>query len=227
MRRAIADHMSKARATIPHGQTVMEADITRLVTWREREKVAFQAREGANLTLTVFFVAALGRALRRVASDLEVPPPIRSGSTTIDLGIAVALDGGLIVPVVRNADRLSFGEAARTIQDLADRARAGRLAPDETTGAVMSVTNVGTFGNITAFPIVPLNQVGILGPGIVEQRPLPSGDGGIRLGWRCLLALVFDRRALSDFAADRLLSTVVEELGTPLTPALSPHGERE
>jgi pyruvate/2-oxoglutarate dehydrogenase complex dihydrolipoamide acyltransferase (E2) component len=205
MRRAIAEHMARARATIPHGQTVMEVDVTRLVAWREKEKSAFQAREGANLTYTVFFLAALGRALRRVARDLELALPTRAQSVAIDLGLAVALDGGLIVPVVREVDRLSLGEMARAIQDLADRARAGKLAPNETTGAVMSVTNVGSFGNLTAFPIVPLNQVGILGPGVVEQRPLPLGDGGIRLGWRCLLALVFDRRVLSDFAADRFV----------------------
>jgi pyruvate/2-oxoglutarate dehydrogenase complex dihydrolipoamide acyltransferase (E2) component len=86
----------------------------------------------------------------------------------------------------------------------------------------MTVSNVGSFQNLWAGPIVPLGQIGILGPGLVEQRPMPSGDGGIRLGWRCLLALVFDRRAFSDFAADRLLHNVVAELREFADPTLAP-----
>jgi len=227
MRRAIADHMAKARATIPHGQTVMEADLTRLVAWREQEKAAFEAREGARLTLSVFFLLALGRALGSSVGRAAVPalagadtPPPPPGTLAppekvhpaIDIGVAVALDDGLIVPVVRSAEALSLGEVARAVDDLAARARAGRLLPSETRGALMTVTNVGSFGNLAAFPILPLGQAGILGPGIVEQRPLTTPGGGVRLGWRCLLALVFDRRLLTDLAADRLLRAVVDEL---------------
>ena len=212
MRRAIADHMARARATIPHGQTVMAADVTRPAAWREREKAAFQDREGAPLTFTVFFVGALGRALARIGPELGIPLPRRDGRAVVDLGIAVAIPAGLIVPVVRDADSLDLGALARAVRDLADRARAGTLSPDQTTGAVMSVTNVGSFGNLSAFPIVPLSQVGILGPGLVERRPLPGPDGGIKSGWRCLIGLVFDRRVLSDLAADRLLRGVLDEL---------------
>ncbi len=200
MRRAIAEHMSRAFQTIPHGQTVMAADLTRLVSWREQNKQAFQHSEGANLTFTVFFVYALARTLAQ-----------RTGGP-VDLGVAVALDGGLIVPVLRAADTLTLAATARGITDLASRARANKLSPDETQGAQMTVTNVGSFGNLTASPIVPLTQSGILAPGLVEQRPLPGPDSGVRLGWRCLLSLMFDRRALDDFAADRLLRSVVDEL---------------
>jgi 2-oxoisovalerate dehydrogenase E2 component (dihydrolipoyl transacylase) len=200
MRRAIADHMVKSRQTIPHGQTVMAADLTRLVAWREQHKSAFQQREGANLTFTVLFVYALARQL---ASRTD---------GAVDLGVVVALEHGLIVPVLRHADSLSLGDTARGIADLADRARTGRLTPDETQGAHMTVTNVGSFGNLTASPIIPLGQVGILGPGLVERRPLPAPDDGVRIGWRCLLCLMFDRRALTDLAADRLLRSVVTEL---------------
>jgi len=221
MRRAIAEHMARARATIPHGQTVMAADVSRLVAWREDEKARFVGRERARLTFTVFFVAALGRTLGRLGPDLGTARPGRDGG--VDVGVAVALDGGLIVPVVREADRRSLGEIARAVDDLAGRARAGKLAPDETVGAAMTVTNAGSFGNLAAFPIVPLRQVGILAPGIVERRPRPAPDGGIRLGWRCLLTLVFDRRELSDLAADRLLRATVDELerlvGTPSVAA--------
>lgn len=224
MRRAIADHMTKARATIPHGQTVIEADLTRLVAWREQQRTAFEAREGARLTFSVVFILALGRALTRPVGRAFMPavsragtpaPPEQArpaGTTVVDVGVAVALDDGLIVPVVRGADTRSLGEIARAVDDLATRARTGRLVPEEMGGALMTLTNVGSFGNLAAFPIVPLDQAGILGPGIVERRPLPAPDGGVRLGWRCLLGLVFDRRRLTDLAADRLLRAVVDEL---------------
>jgi len=200
MRRAIAEHMLKARQTIPHGQTVIAADLTRLVAWRAAHKQEFEQHEGTNPTFTVLFVYALARQL---AAHL---------GSGVDVGVAVALDAGLIVPVLRTADSLSLGETARGVADLATRARAARLAPDETQGARMTVTNVGSFGNLTASPIVPLGQIGILGPGLVERRPFPTADGGIRPGWRCLLGLTFDRRAFDDFAADRFLRGVVDEL---------------
>jgi pyruvate/2-oxoglutarate dehydrogenase complex dihydrolipoamide acyltransferase (E2) component len=198
MRRAIADHMVKARQSIPHGQTVMAADLTRLVAWRDDHKAAFQEREGANLTFTVFFVYALAQQL--------------ASQGPVDLGVAVALEHGLIVPVLRHADSLTLAETARGIADLADRARSNKLAPDETQRALMTVTNVGSFGNLTASPIIPVGQVGILGPGLVERRPLPAPDRGIRIGWRCLLCLMFDRRAFTDLAADRLLRGVITQL---------------
>ena len=148
----------------------------------------------------MFFVNALARALAS-----------RTGET-VDLGVAVALDAGLIVPVLRAAETLSLGATARGIADLAARARANQLRLDELQGARMTVTNVGSFGNVTASPIVPIGQLGILGPGLVERRSLPTADGGIRAGWRCLLALVFDRREFDDLSADRFLRAVRDEL---------------
>ena len=125
------------------------------------------------------------------------------------------------MPVLRGADSLSLAETARAIADLAARARANKLSPDETQGARMTLTNVGSFGNLTASPIVPLGQIGILGPGLVERRPLPvAADGGIRLGWRCLLSLTFDRRAFDDYAADRFLRGIIDNL-TALPAATS------
>ena len=208
MRRAIAEHMLKAWQAIPHGQSVMDVDLTRLVAWRETHKDAFRDQEGASLTFTVLFVHALAR---RLAAYTGGPA---------DVGVAVALEAGLIVPVLRHAELLSLGETARGIADLAARARANKLAPDEIRGARMTLTNVGSFGNLTASPIVPLGQIAILGPGLVERRPLPAADGGIRLGWRCLLSLMFDRRALDDYAADAFLRGVIDEL-TGLPDAVS------
>jgi pyruvate/2-oxoglutarate dehydrogenase complex dihydrolipoamide acyltransferase (E2) component len=200
MRRAIAEHMVRARQTIPMGQTVMQADLTDLAVWREREKTAFEQREGAGLTYTVFFVHALSRAL----ADHQ--------QQSVNIGVAVAMDNGLIVPVIRRADQIGLGDTARAITDLATRARAGKLSLEETQGALMTVTNVGSFGNLFASPIVPLQQLGILGPGIVERRPMPGPDGGIRIGQRCWLTLMYDRWAFDDLAADRFLRSVLELL---------------
>jgi 2-oxoglutarate dehydrogenase E2 component (dihydrolipoamide succinyltransferase) len=200
MRRAIAEHMTKARQTIPHGQTVMDADLTALVAWREAHKAQFQEQAGAGLTFTVLFVFALARQLAKT-----VPPPV-------DVGVAVALDDGLIVPALRHADQLGLAETARGVADLANRARANQLTPDDLQGARMTLTNVGSFGNLTASPIVPLGQLGILGPGVVERRPMPAPDDGIRLGWSCRLSFVFDRRSFDDLSADTFLRGVIAEL---------------
>jgi pyruvate/2-oxoglutarate dehydrogenase complex dihydrolipoamide acyltransferase (E2) component len=202
MRKAIAEHMVRASQTIPHGQTVMQADLTRLAAWRDQHKAGFEAEHGAPLTYTVLFVQALARAL-----TVRAQP--------VDLGVAVALDNGLIVPVIRAADSLTLGETACALADLASRARAGKLQPAETQGALMTVTNVGSFGNLFAAPIVPLHQIGILGPGLVEGRPLPAPDGGIRIGASCWLTLMFDRREFDDLSADRLLRAVVDNLISP------------
>ena len=201
MRRAIAEHMTKARQTIPHGQTVMAVDLTDLVRWRDAARARFQQQEGANLTYTVCFVYALAHALAAHTSEAD-----------IDLGVAVAVDNGLIVPVLRAANTLTLGQTARGITEIATRARDKRISAEDLQGGRMTVTNVGSFGNLTASPIVPLGQIGILGPGLVERRPLPDRAGGIRPGWQCLLSLVFDRREFDDLAADRLLRRVTEQL---------------
>jgi pyruvate/2-oxoglutarate dehydrogenase complex dihydrolipoamide acyltransferase (E2) component len=208
MRRAIAEHMLKAHQTIPRGQTVMDADLTHLVAWREEHKAAFQQQHGAPLTFTILFVKALAGQLADHLGE------------HVDIGVAVALDNGLIVPVLRRADTLDIVAAARGVADLAARARANKLAPDDTHGAQMTITNVGSFGNLTASPIIPIGQIGILGPGVVERRPLPAPGGGIRTGWRCLLTLMFDRRAFDDLGADQFLRGVVERLAA--IPEVSP-----
>jgi len=200
MRRSIAEHMLAARSTIPHGLVVAEADLTELVAWREATRAPFEQTEGARLTLTVCFVAALGRALAE------------AGHQSVDLGVAVALERGLIVPVIRRVEELGLGETARALAELAGRARAARLAPADVRGGLMTITNVGSFNNLLAAPIVPLGQLGILGPGLVEQRPLPGPGPSVRIGWRCLLSLSFDRRALDDLAAERLLIATVAHL---------------
>ncbi|MBV9544165.1 MAG: 2-oxo acid dehydrogenase subunit E2, partial [Chloroflexi bacterium] len=189
MRRAIADHMVKARQTIPHGQTFMAADVTELWRWREATRAAFEATHGVRLTLTVCFLHALARAFAETEH------------VSVDLGVAVAVPNGLVVPVIRAVDTLPLGETARALHEAAERARSGTLTAADMQGARMTLTNVGSFGNLVASPIVPVGQIGILGPGLVERRPLPAPDG-IRLGYHCLVTLMFDRREMDDFAAD-------------------------
>jgi pyruvate/2-oxoglutarate dehydrogenase complex dihydrolipoamide acyltransferase (E2) component len=191
MRRAIADHMTRAYHTIPQGQTVMSVDLTHVVAWRDARK-----RDIPNLTFTALFVHALARAM---------DPPAH-------VGVAVAVQNGLIVPVVKDAHALTLADIGNRIADMAGRARANQLRPDDVQGASMTLTNVGSFGNLVASPIVPLGQVAILAPGLVERRPMPAADGGVRPGWRCLLSLVFDRRAFDDLAADRYLRAVADQL---------------
>ena len=201
MRRAIAEHMTAARQSIPHGQTVMAADVSRLVEWRDSIKAEFERTEHGRLTLTVCFVVALAQALAKTGAY-----------GPIDLGVAVAVDNGLVVPVIRGVDSLSLGEAARRLQHAADNARARQLTTEDVQGGVMTVTNVGSFGNLLAAPIVPLGQLGIFGPGLVERRPVPGPHGTLRAGWQCLLTLMFDRKRIDEFAADRLLGSVVDHL---------------
>jgi pyruvate/2-oxoglutarate dehydrogenase complex dihydrolipoamide acyltransferase (E2) component len=196
MRRAIATHMTSASREIPQGQVVVSVDLTRLVRWRAAVKDAFQEAEGASLTFTVLFTHALARQAR----------------PDMNIGVAVALEEGLIVPVLHAANSLDLGATARGVADLTTRARNRTLTLAETQGAHMTVSNVGSFGNLVAAPIVPLGQQALLGPGLVERRPLPADDGGLYPGWRCLLALVFDRRVMDDFAADRFLRGVADEL---------------
>jgi 2-oxoglutarate dehydrogenase E2 component (dihydrolipoamide succinyltransferase) len=166
----------------------MSADLTDVVRWREAQN--------PRPTFTVLFVHALARVME---------PPAH-------VGVAVALETGLIVAVVRNAHELSVADTGDAIADLAGRARSNKLKPDETQGAHMTVTNVGSFGNITAAPIIPMGQHGILAPGIVERRPMATPDGSIRAGWRSLLSFVYDRRAFDEFAGDRFLRRVIESL---------------
>jgi pyruvate/2-oxoglutarate dehydrogenase complex dihydrolipoamide acyltransferase (E2) component len=200
MRRAIADHMLRSRRTIPHGQCVMAVDLTAVVAWREQHKAAFEAEHGAKPTLTAFFVRALARGLRARGYD------------NVGIGVAVAVDDGLLVPVVHQADTLDLPAIARGLADLAAGARRGALGLEAMRGALMTVSNVGSFGNLLAAPMVPLDQLGILAPGIVDRRAMALAPAGLIVGWQCLLSLVFDRRAFEPLAAERLLAACATEL---------------
>jgi len=228
LRRAIAEHMSRSVRTSPHVVTIFEADMTAVVRHRAAQKEAF-ARKGVNLTFTPYFVAAVAAALRK-------HPTVNSRwtdaglalSQRIHVGIAAAVAGGLIVPVVRDADELNLQGLARTVNDLADRARRGELSPGEVRGGTFTVTNHGTSGSLLGTPIINQPQAAILGVGKISKRAvvnsaggsygapvdplLPSADDTISIRPMSYLSLAFDHRILDGFGADSFLADVVQRL---------------
>ena len=182
MRKLIADHMVRSVQTSPHVTSFVEADVTRIVDWRNRNKKEFQAQTGQKLTFTPFFIEAVAKALREfpgvnasVDGDRIV---LKKG---IHIGMAAATpEGNLIVPVIRHADRYNLNGLATIVNDLANRARQGALKPDEISGGTYTVSNVGTFGNVFGTPIINQPQVGILALGAIRKKPAvletPDGD---------------------------------------------------
>ena len=182
MRKLIADHMVRSVQTSPHVTSFVEADVTRIVDWRNKNKTDFQAKTGQKLTFTPFFIEAVAKALREfpgvnasVDGDRIV---LKKG---IHIGMAAATpEGNLIVPVIRNADRYNLNGLATIVNDLASRARQGALKPDEISGGTYTVSNVGTFGNVFGTPIINQPQVGILALGAIRKKPAvvesPEGD---------------------------------------------------
>ena len=173
MRKLIADHMVRSVQTSPHVTSFVEADVTRIVDWRNKNKTVFQEKTGQKLTFTPFFIEAVAKALRdfpgvnaSVYGDRIV---LKKG---IHIGLAAATpEGNLIVPVIRNADRYNLNGLATVVNDLANRARTGALKPDEISGGTYTVSNVGTFGNVFGTPIINQPQVGILALGAIRKKP--------------------------------------------------------
>jgi 2-oxoglutarate dehydrogenase E2 component (dihydrolipoamide succinyltransferase) len=225
VRQAIAEHMVLSKRTSPHVTTVMEVDLGRVVAHRQANKEAF-AREGVNLTFTAYFVIAAVYALKAY--------PIVNSSWSdagivlhrdINIGMAASLgEAGLIVPVIKNADRLSLSGTARAVNDLAQRARSRQLKPDEVKGGTFTLTNHGTSGSLFATPIINQPQCGILGVGAIQKRvvvvsgensDLTSGvSDSIAIRPMVYVSLTFDHRILDGAIADTFLSKVVESLQT-------------
>jgi 2-oxoisovalerate dehydrogenase E2 component (dihydrolipoyl transacylase) len=211
MRRAIAEHMVRSRRTAPHVTTVAEVDVSRIVAHRERRKTDFE-RQGVKLTYTPYFVLASVAGLQAV--------PIVNASYTdqgivmhqrIQIGVAVALEEGLIVPVVRDADEKNLLGLGRVVNDLAERARARRLKPDETQGGTFTITNHGVSGSLFAMPIINQPQSAILGVGAIQKRAVVISQGGvdaIAIRPMCYLSLTFDHRLIDGATADQFLMTI-------------------
>ena len=221
MRRAIAKHMALSKQTAPHATTVMEADMTGIVRARERLRGEFE-RQGARLTFTPFFLQAIAAGIRAVpAANSSFSDDALVIYRRLHIGVAVAISDGLIVPVIRDAGEKSLLDLARAVNDLAERARAKRLTPEEVQGGTFTLTNHGTGGSLFAMPIIVQPQAGILGVGAIRKRPvvvtrghplLPDPDDAIAIRPMAYLSFTFDHRILDGAGADRFLMAVKEFL---------------
>jgi 2-oxoglutarate dehydrogenase E2 component (dihydrolipoamide succinyltransferase) len=182
MRRLIADHMVMSKHTSPHVTSFVEADVTNLVLWREKVKKNFEKREGEKLTFTPIFIDALIRAIKdfpMINSSLDGTKIIKRKN--INIGMAAAMpSGNLIVPVIKNADTFNIVGLTKQVNDLANRARLGKLTPDEISGGTYTISNVGSFGNVMGTPIINQPQVAIMAVGAIRKKPAvietPHGD---------------------------------------------------
>ena len=208
MRQKIAEHMLASKNTSVHVTTVHKVDITKVAKIRDKQKAEFQARYGFSLTYLPFVIRATTEALRAfpiVNSSIEGNNILYQNE--INIGIAVALEGGLIVPVIRNADEKNVVGLQRSIVDLASRARSRQLKPDEVTGGTFSITNFGSFGSVFATPVINQPQVAILGLGTVEKQAVVIDDA-IAIRSICYLALTFDHRLIDGALADQFTGKV-------------------
>lgn len=211
MRRAIAEHMVMSKHTSPHVTTVFEVDFSAVTAHRRAHKATF-ANDGANLTFTAYIVAALVQALKR-------HPRVNSTwrddglllKREINIGMATAIETGLIVPVIKNADSLNLLGLARTINDLANRARQNQLRPDDVQGGTFTLTNHGTSGSLFATPIINQPQCGILGVGQIQKRVVVIDDM-IAIRPMSYVSFTFDHRILDGASADYFVATFKEEI---------------
>ncbi len=212
MRKAIAEHMVLSKKTSAHVNTVFEVDVSSLIRLRESHKVEFERREGVPLTYTPFFAKALVDVVR----EFPVINSSISGENILykkplNLGIAVALDSGLLVPVIRDAHLKSLTGIALAIYDLSERARNKKLKPDEVKNGTISMTNPGRYGALFNTPIINQPQVAILGIGGIEKRPVVINDA-IAIRSMVCLSLTFDHRVIDGAVADQFMARLKEKL---------------
>lgn len=217
MGKLIAEHMTMSKQTSAHVQSFTEVDVTRIWQWRNKVKKAFEAHEGEKFTFTPIFMEAVAKAL----VDFPMMNISVEGNTIIkkkhiNIGMATALpDGNLIVPVIKNADALNLRGMAKIVNDLAVRARAGQLKPDEVKDGTYTVTNIGSFGNVFGTPIINQPQVGILAIGAIRKVPsvieTPEGDViGIR--YKMMLSHSYDHRVVNGALGGMFVQRVAEYL---------------
>jgi len=217
MRKKIAEHMTFSKQTSAHVTSVYEIDMTNVAKFRDQNKGEFQSRYGTKLTYMPFIFQAVNNAIRKfpiVNAQVDGENIVYKGD--INLGMAVALDWGLIVPVIKKADTLSLSGLALAANDLADRARTKKLNPDEVTGGTFTITNPGVFGGLFGTPIINQPQVAILCVGTIEKRPKvftsPEGDDYIAIRTMAYFALTYDHRIVDGADAERFLSYMKEFL---------------
>jgi 2-oxoglutarate dehydrogenase E2 component (dihydrolipoamide succinyltransferase) len=217
MRKKIAEHMVLSRRTSAHVTTVYEVDMTKIAKLRDENRDAFFDRTGTKLTFMPFIFKAVTDAIRKFPIfNSQVSGDQIIYKRDINLGMAVALDWGLIVPVIKRADDLSISGLARAANDLAERARTKQLKPDEVAGGTFTITNPGVFGGLFGTPIINQPQVAILGVGKIEKRAvvLTSADGEdyIAIRHMAFLALSFDHRIIDGSDAEKFLAYIKERL---------------
>jgi 2-oxoglutarate dehydrogenase E2 component (dihydrolipoamide succinyltransferase) len=208
MRQKIAEHMVFSKRTSAHVTTVHKVDMTKVARMRDRHKEAFKSRYGFSLTYLPFVARAAAAALRHfpiVNASIEGTNILYHNE--VNIGIAVALENGLIVPVIHNADEKNIVGLQRAIVDLSTRARSRQLKPDEVQGGTFSITNFGSFGSIFATPVINQPQVAILGVGSVEKAPVVVDDA-IAIRSTCFLALTFDHRLIDGALGDQFTGHV-------------------
>ena len=217
MRRLIADHMIMSTQVSPHVTSYVEADLTNVVMWRNKVKKQFEANAKTKLTFTPIFIEAVAKAIRDfpgVNASVDGNNIIMRGD--INIGMAAALpSGNLIVPVIKNADQLNLVGIAKKVNDLAERARANKLTPDEIQGGTYTLTNVGSFGNVMGTPIINQPQVAILAVGAIRKKPAvietPQGDA-IAIRHMMFLSHSYDHRIVDGALGGRFVRRVADYL---------------
>ncbi|CAD0004592.1 MULTISPECIES: dihydrolipoamide acetyltransferase family protein [Flavobacterium] len=217
MRKLISGYMVASLQTSAHVQSFIEVDVTNIVKWRDKVKAAFEKREGEKLTYTPIFMEAVAKAIKDFPGiNISVEGDYIIKKKNINLGMAAALpNGNLIVPVIKNADQLNLVGMAKAVNDLANRAKTGKLKPDDTQGGTYTVTNVGTFGSVFGTPIINQPQVGILALGAIRKVPAvietPDGDFiGIRQ--KMFLSHSYDHRVVDGALGGSFVKRVAEYL---------------
>ncbi|MFD2516714.1 dihydrolipoamide acetyltransferase family protein [Salinimicrobium flavum] len=217
MGKMIAHHMVESTQTSAHVQSFIEVDVTNIWNWRKKNKDAFEKREGEKLTFTPIFMEAVAKAIKDFPMiNISVDGDKIIKRKNINLGMAAALpDGNLIVPVIKNADQLNLVGMAKTVNDLANRARMNKLKPDDIQGGTYTVTNVGTFGSVMGTPIINQPQVAILALGAIRKVPAvietPEGDFiGIR--YKMFLSHSYDHRVVNGALGGQFVQRVAQYL---------------
>jgi len=217
MRKLISDHMVMSKHTSPHVTSFVEADVTNMVLWRDKVKNQFEKREGEKITFTPLFVEAVAKAIKDYPMiNVSVDGTSIIKRKSINIGMAAALpSGNLIVPVIKNADEKNLIGLTKAVNDLAKRARANKLAPDEIQDGTFTLTNVGGFGNVMGTPIINQPQVAIMATGTIKKKPAvietPYGDTiGIR--HMMFLSLSYDHRVVDGSLGGSFLRKVADYL---------------
>jgi 2-oxoglutarate dehydrogenase E2 component (dihydrolipoamide succinyltransferase) len=224
MRRLIAQHMVYSKQVSPHVYTMFEFDMTNIVKLREKERAGFEKASGVKLTYMPFVARAVCHALK---ANPTVNASVRGDAVIyhdhVNLGIAVALDNGLIVPVVKSTEEKSFLGLARALADLAERARGKRLTPDDVAGGTFTITNPGVFGSLIGFAVINQPQVGILDMGAIVKRPVvidANGQDTIAIRSMQLMSISYDHRIVDGAAADHFMNAVRDYLKSWSEPLL-------